>query len=160
MHRPDWIYCLDRKTAAGNKSFTKNYLESREWGDNLCSQEASVFSCNYVAHQGNIITKWVAEVSISGHAGSMPNADQCWLIKIRIQELIPMWINKWSFFSHILDQFLKFDLYWSALGIDLACPGMMMIICCVRLLKRERWSLKGMLYLKHFKLLLTAFLSF
>ncbi len=31
---------------------------------------------------------------MSGHAGSIPNADQLRSIKIRIQKLIPMWINK------------------------------------------------------------------
>ena len=29
----------------------------------------------------------------SGHAWTIPNADQCWSIKINLQELIPVWIN-------------------------------------------------------------------
>ena len=36
---------------------------------------------------------------IPGHAGSITYTDQCQSIKIRIQELIPVWINKdhcWS----------------------------------------------------------------
>ena len=107
----------------------------------------------------------------SGHAGSISYADQCGSIKIRFQEVIPMWLNKdhcwsilinkdqfsstkinvdqcrsmpigidshWSLLRRIdlyweelilidrqwlamifiephLDQFLKSDLYWSAL---------------------------------------------
>ncbi len=31
---------------------------------------------------------------MTGHAGSIPNAVQCRSMKIRIQELIPIWINK------------------------------------------------------------------
>ncbi len=72
---------------------------------------------------------------IAGHAGSIPNVVQCRSVKIRLQELIPRWINKdhcrsiainfylyWATFWINSWNLIFIDRHWSALVIDLACP--------------------------------------
>ena len=58
------------------------------------------------------------DFEITGHAGSMINADQC---QIKFVALTPMPINKY----HILDQCPIFDL--ALISIDTACPEITMI---------------------------------
>ena len=68
--------------------------------------------------QATIVWQYIIQIHrqhISGHAGSIPYANQCWSItwiKIRIQKLTPIWINKDHCWSILInkDQFCSIKI--------------------------------------------------